>query len=157
MEKGTESDIIQFPRKKSLSEGIFRPLPRVHLIGLQLWGLSQIPPMVQLFELLSAFDEAPLPDGNVYQLRDRELRIRKDGEWRRSEATINDLAALVMGLTHAQWIDIKQRSWKDNRINLFDLDGDAMKRYRLFEDQVHSGKAARRVGRRRTEGPEANG
>jgi hypothetical protein len=81
-------------------------------IGQVVYDQPDLPPLVKLFYLLEHFDEVPLPDRRVYQLRRGRLRVKEAGQWRAAQTTVNELLALVSGLTHAQWLNIKQRSAK---------------------------------------------
>jgi hypothetical protein len=118
------SNIISFPRKSPadfLSSHFASPVSR---IGVMFFDRPDMPPLVKLLYLLDAFAEVPLPDGRLYQLRGRELRVKQEGEWQTCETTVNDLLRLVSGLTHAQWLNIKQRSVMHNLLTLRDWAAD---------------------------------
>ena len=91
---------------------------RLESLGMLMFDMPALPPMVILFELFARYDEVPLIDGHTYQMKNSELRIKLDGTWQRTEKTVNDLAILVTGLSSEQWHHIKSSC---RRNNLFDF------------------------------------
>ena len=60
-------------------------------------------PVERWFMLLKHFDEVPLPDGRKFSQVGTELMEKHDGNWKRSEISVNDLLERISGLTTAEW------------------------------------------------------
>ena len=91
---------------------------RLEYLGMLMFDMPVLPPMVILFELFARYDEVPLIDGHTYQMKESELQLKLDGNWQRTEKTVNDLAILMTGLSSEQWHHIKTSC---RRNHLFDF------------------------------------
>jgi len=88
---------------------------RLESLGMLMFDMPVLPPIVILFELFARYDEVPLIDGHTYQMKNAELRIKLDETWQRSEKSVNDLAILVDGLSNDQWLKIKSSCCRNNK------------------------------------------
>ena len=96
-----ENNVVDFGKIRTarLKDKWFPVADRLEYLGNRMFDMPALPPMVILFELFARYDEVPLPDGHAYQMKESELQIKLDGNWQRTEKTVNELAILVTELS----------------------------------------------------------
>ena len=114
-----ENNVVYFgkARDKRFKHKGISVTDRLEYLGMLMFDMPALPPMVIIFEHFARYDEVPLIDGHTYQMKNSELQIKLDGIWQRTEETVNELAILVTGLSSEQWHNIKSSCRRNNRID----------------------------------------
>ena len=115
-----ENNVVDFGKARTarLKDKGFPVADRLEYLGIRMFDMPALPPMVILFELFNRYDEVPLPDGHAYQMKNSELRIKLGGTWQKTEKSVNELTILVAGLSGEQWQKIKSSCRRSNMIYL---------------------------------------